>query len=266
MNTTITITDQLNRTLSLSKKPTRIISLVPSLTELICYLGLESKLVGITKFCVHPKHLKSQKNIVGGTKNASISKIKALNPDLILCNKEENTLELVQKLQEVAPVHVSDIYNINDTVLLINQYGKLLDCETKAKALASKLINKTEEFKEFANQQKCLSVAYFIWYNPLMVAANNTFINYMLHVNNFKNCFQDLQRYPTVTPEIIKQANPEVIMLSSEPYPFKNKHIKIFQEMIPQAKILLVDGEYFSWYGSRLLTAFKYFKTLRESI
>ena len=108
--------DQIGRILELEKTPKRIICLVPSLTELLVDLGLEDCIVGITKFCIHPTHLKQTKAIVGGTKNINVDKIKALNPDIILCNKEENSKEIVKICEEIAPTHVSDIFTINDNL------------------------------------------------------------------------------------------------------------------------------------------------------
>src|SRR5690606_15229799 len=117
--------DQLHRPLLLEKTPKRIISLVPSQTELLVDLGLESSIVGVTKFCVHPIHIKEEKVIVGGTKQVHFDKIRDLKPDIILCNKEENTKEMILELEKIATVHISDIYTIDDTLELIELYGDL---------------------------------------------------------------------------------------------------------------------------------------------
>ncbi len=259
--------DQIERNISTNKTPKRIISLVPSQTELLVDLGLMDSIVGITKFCIHPIGLKKIKTVVGGTKNINIEKIKALKPDIILCNKEENTKEIVEVCEQIAPTHVSDIYNLDDAKELISQYGKMLSCKTSALKINNELEFKINDFKQFIKNQKTIRVTYFIWRNPWMVAANNTFINHLLQLNNFENIYANQERYPEIDIKKMRQVNyPDLILLSSEPYPFKETHIQEIQEHNPNSKILLVDGELFSWYGSRLLKAFDYFKELHNRI
>lgn len=260
-------TDQLNRTFSLEKKPKRIVSLVPSQTELLYDLGLENELIGLTKFCVHPYHLKQTKAIVGGTKNIKIDTICELQPDIILCNKEENTKEIVEKCEKIAPTHVSDIFTIVDTLELVNQYGELFSRRTEAMKIVQKMNFKLNDFKEFIKQYPPKKVAYFIWRNPWMVAGNNTFINHLLELNNFTNSYANKNRYPEVAITKIRlEGDPDYIFLSSEPYPFKEEHAFELEQFTHHAKTVFVNGEMFSWYGSRLLKAFDYFKDLRQRI
>ncbi len=245
----------------------RIVSLVPSQTELLHDLGLENQIVGVTKFCVHPEHYKSTKMRVGGTKQININKIKALKPDIILCNKEENTKEIVETCQQICKVHVSDLYTINDTLDLITFYGQEFNKEVKARQIIDKIKELQLDFENFIAQKEIVKVAYFIWRDPWMVAANNTFIDYMLKLNKFKNVYNNLERYPEVDITKMEQdVNPDVILLSSEPYPFKEEHVLELQKYSNRAKIIFVDGEIFSWYGSRLLKAFDYFKILRARL
>jgi ABC-type Fe3+-hydroxamate transport system substrate-binding protein len=259
----IFLKDQLHREIKLSTIPKRIVSLVPSQTELLVDLGLEDSIIGVTKFCVHPIHLRKNKTIVGGTKQVNIDKIAALKPDIILCNKEENTKEIVVALEKITTVHVSDIYTINDTIELISQYGVLFSVEESAFQITERLSQLVAEFKAEIKDILPKKVAYFIWRDPWMVSGNNTIINHLLSLNKFKNVFGDKSRYPEVKIEWLKTSHqPDFIFLSSEPYPFKEKHITELKEIVPNAKILLVDGEYFSWYGTRLLGAFNYFKNL----
>ncbi|MGB0896661.1 MAG: ABC transporter substrate-binding protein [Flavobacteriaceae bacterium] len=263
----IRLHDQLGRELQFKTAPKRIVSLVPSQTELLVDLGLEAFIVGVTKFCVHPVHIRKSATIVGGTKQVHYDKIKALQPDVILCNKEENTKEMVEALENIAPVHVSEIYTIHDTVDLIEHYGKLFTIESKANSINVQLVQLYNAFKADMELKKPIKVAYFIWRKPWMVAANNTIIQHLLSLNKFENVYTELNRYPEVSIETLKTTHqPDVILLSSEPYPFKEKHILELQQILPQQQILLVDGEYFSWYGTRLLGAFDYFKTLRTKI
>lgn len=256
--------DQIGRVIELKNTPKRIISLVPSQTELLVDLGLEDSIIGITKFCVHPTYLKKQKAIVGGTKNINIDKIKALQPDIILCNKEENTKEIVSICQEIAPTHVSDIYTIQDTLTLIEQYGNIFSRQSEATNILQEIKTKLNDFQSFIKDKEKLRVVYFIWKDPWMAAGNTNFIHHLLEINNLENVFQNKTRYPEV--DITKLTNIDAVLLSSEPYPFKEQHVKEFQKKLPNTKIMLVDGEYFSWYGSRLLKAFEYFKNLRNRI
>jgi ABC-type Fe3+-hydroxamate transport system substrate-binding protein len=248
-------------------KPLKIVSLVPSQTELLFDLGLESSIVGITKFCVHPFHLKQTKTVVGGTKNIHLEKIKQLQPDIILCNKEENTKEIVEQCKKIATTHVSEIYNIQDSIDLIKTYGELLFCRTEASKIIQKINSNLNDFHSFIADKKTIKVAYFIWRNPWMVAANNTFINYLLELNKFDNIYKGKERYPEVEiRKIHLEGDPDLIFLSSEPYPFKEAHAFELGKYTHHAKPVFVDGEMFSWYGSRLIKAFQYFQELRERI
>lgn len=259
------VTDQLHRTIILSSHPQRIVSLVPSQTELLVDLGLEDSLVGVTKFCVHPKNLRKQKTVVGGTKQVHFDKIEQLNPDIILCNKEENTLEMVQELEKIAPVWVSDITTLAHCSDMIERLGQLFLRNEQAKTINNKIQQQKQLFKEYINDKKTLNVAYLIWKNPYMAAGNATFINTLLELNKFNNIFLDkAERYPEIEYSELNKA--DLVLLSSEPFPFSNKHISEIQKQLKNKKILLVDGEYFSWYGSRLVEAFRYFRALQLKV
>jgi iron complex transport system substrate-binding protein len=261
------IQDQIGNKIELQKTPLRIISLVPSQTELLVDLGLEKSIVGVTKFCVHPLSLKKEKTIVGGTKNINIQKIKELNPDIILCNKEENTKEIVEQCLKIAPTHVSDIFTIDDVLTLINQYSIIFSCKTLAAKISDKILFSFNDFQELVKDKEPKKAAYFIWKKPWMVAGNNTFINSILELNKFDNIYKNKQRYPEVNLEELKlNSELDYLLLSSEPYPFKEKDIEELKEQFKKQNILLVDGEMFSWYGSRLIKAFEYFKTLHHQI
>lgn len=261
------IQDQMKRKVSFKDTPKRIVSLVPSQTELLYDMGLEDSMVGITKFCVHPYHLKSTKTIVGGTKTIKIEKIKALNPDVILCNKEENTKEIVEACEAIAPVHVSDIFTIEDSLELISQYGILFNKRTEANKISSKIRFNLKDFETFIKGRPVFKVAYFIWRKPWMAAGNTTFINHLLELNKFENIYSNLERYPEIELKKIRlEGDPELVLLSSEPYPFKDEHAFEIGRVSHHAKTIYVDGEYFSWYGSRLVKAFDYFKALRNRL
>jgi len=249
------LNDFLGRYIHLESTPKRIVSLVPSQTELLVDLGFEENILGITKFCVHPQHLKSTKTIVGGTKQVHFDNIRNLQPDIIFCNKEENTKAMVKRLEEIAPVHVSDVRTLEDNIRLINDYAKILDAKTQAEILKEKLRCKANKFQNNISQKPIQKVAYLIWREPWMAVGDGTFINHILEINRFKNVFANKNRYPSI--DINNLPDLDLLLLSSEPFPFKTKH---FSEIpIENSKILLVNGEYFSWYGSRMLKAFDYF-------
>lgn len=252
--------DQLNRIISLPSTPVRIVSLVPSQTELLVDLGLRESLVGITKFCVHPSQLKKANTVVGGTKQVHLKKIAALEPDIIICNKEENTEEMVLALEKIAPVWVSDMETIPDAVQMIEALGAIFKVEEKASQIIAKITTAQQDFLEFIKEKPARKVAYLIWKKPYMAAGKNTFINSLLELNHFKNIFAASdKRYPEIEVATLQEA--DVILLSSEPFPFKEKHCKELTALLGK-EVCLVDGEYFSWYGSRLIKAFAYFKTL----
>lgn len=254
-----TVTDQMGRQVVVPERPQRIISLVPSQTELLYDLGLEERVVGITKFCIHPKEWLKEKAIIGGTKQVHYDKIAASKPDLILANKEENTQEIVETLAANYPVWVSDIYTLADSLDMIEQVGSLTKTENKAAGMVEQIEQEFENLKagEFAK------ALYLIWRKPYMAAGKQTFINDMLQRAGLQNVLPNESRYPELSEEEIKSLKPEVVLLSSEPYPFKEKHIAELTALLPQAKIMLVDGEMFSWYGSRLQYAPDYIKSLK---
>lgn len=239
--------------------PQRIISLVPSQTELLFALGLEDRVVGITKFCVHPEQWRGEKTIVGGTKQVNFDVIESLNPDLIIGNKEENDREFIEQLSTKFPVWMSDIHNLNDALDMIEMLGEIVNKPLESEALVVDIIEQFEALNEVEFQTK--KTAYLIWRKPFMAAGQNTFINDMMKKVGFENVITE-DRYPELSLEAIQSLQPEVILLSSEPYPFKSEHLEELKVICPVAEIKLVDGEMFSWYGSRLLKAPTYFKTL----
>lgn len=259
--------DQIGVEHTFKTTPKRIISLVPSQTELLYDLGLEEEIVGITKFCVHPNHLKATKQIVGGTKQVKLDKIKVLQPDIIIANKEENTKEIVEELSKICPVWVTNIITIEDNLQMISDFGKLFNKRTEAQKWEDKISFAYHDFQQFIKDKPFRKVAYFIWANPYMVAGKNTFINEILTLNRFQNIYEEKGRYPEIELEKIRQeGDPEIVFLSSEPFPFKDEHAFEIGRNTHHAKTIFVDGEMFSWYGSRLLKAFDYFKQLHQKL
>jgi len=251
-------TDQLNREVKLIKTPRRIISTVPSQTELLFYLGLDEEIVGITKFCIHPANKIKNKPKIGGTKQLNIEQIRELKPDLIIANKEENERAQVEELMAICPVWISNINTLADALDMIRDVGAMVGKRDEGKILADTI---SAKFTVLNASALNLKVAYLIWRKPYMAAGRGTYIDSMLQLCGFSNAF-DIERYPEVDNDILINADPDVVMLSSEPYPFKDKHIEELKTILPNAKIILVDGEMFSWYGSRLLLAADYFTSV----
>jgi len=235
---------------------------VPSQTELLFELGLDEEVAGITHFCIHPDHQYRQKPKIGGTKKIKIAAIRELNPDLIIANKEENDKAQVETLKAEFPVWVSQVSDLPSALRMIESVGKLVGKTDKARQMAHDIRQGFEQLPAVDG----LSTLYFIWRKPYMAVGGDTFIHYMLTRIGLENVLKTKTRYPELMPETIQQMNPELIMLSSEPYPFKEHHIRELQQIVPKATIRLVDGSMFSWYGSRMLKAVNYMETLCKAL
>lgn len=239
----------------------KVISLVPSITETLFDLGLTSDdIIGRTKFCIHPKELVNDVAIIGGTKNINIEKIKALKPHLIIANKEENVKEQVEELMNDFKVLVTNVETLEDNYYLIKQLGHTFGREEKAQFFNLK----TYEAFDIPKAENKLKVAYLIWKDPYMTVGGDTFISRILEELGFENLFKNQKRYPEVRLEELKKA--DLIFLSSEPFPFKEKHIAEIQNICVDQKIMIVDGEAFSWYGSHLAKCGEYYRDLIDDI
>ncbi|WP_240596807.1 helical backbone metal receptor [Rhodohalobacter barkolensis] len=242
--------------------PQKIVSLVPSLTELLFDLGLGKQVIGRTRFCIHPEGKVNQAEIMGGTKNPRLDKIQEAQPDLIIANKEENRKKDIEKLQSDFEVMVTDINTIEDALLTIHEIGKRCGAEEAAEELTSAI---RKEYDNVPNEP-LLSVAYLIWREPWMTIGSDTYIHSVLRRWKLENVFGDQTRYPKTSLDEIKNKQPDIILLSSEPYPFKEKHLKEIEQNCPDCRVLLVDGEWFSWYGSRMLPSFRKLNSFRKAI
>jgi ABC-type Fe3+-hydroxamate transport system substrate-binding protein len=261
-----TVTDQLLREITFSYPPKRIVSLVPSLTELLFDLGLDEEVVGLTKFCIHPIDKFARCIKVGGTKKLNIDLIKEIKPDLIIANKEENTMADVDELAAHFPVWVSDINTLEDAKQTILQIGGLVDRQPEASYLIHLISAGFSDLQTLALERGIdKKVAYFIWKKPYMAAGMNTYISDILELNGMRNVVKS-SRYPEVDLPELAALNPDLVFLSSEPYPFTELHVQEIQNVLPKAKIMLVDGEMFSWYGSRLVKAVQYFFEFQKEI
>lgn len=247
------------RTIDVAYPPRRIVSLVPSQTELLYDLGLRDEVVGITKFCIHPEEWFRSKKRVGGTKTVHIDIVRQLQPDLILANKEENTREQIEELAGLFPTWVSNIQTIEEGLQMIAHVGALTNTATAAKQLVEDIAT---GFRQLPASTVPKRVAYFIWRAPWMCAGGDTFISDMIHRMGWVNVLANRQRYPEISLDDLAGLNIDMVLLSSEPYPFKDKHIEEIKAVQPSAEVMLVDGEMFSWYGSRMKKAATYLREL----
>lgn len=248
----------------------RIISLVPSLSEYLWALGLEKEVVGITKFCVHPKTWWQHKTRVGGTKKVNFKTIDTLHPTLIIANKEENTKEDIEQLQLKYDVLVTDINSLDDAFRFLLEIGKKVDREEKSLTLVGQI---QQNFQCSSQIGHGASFLYFIWKDPYYVVGPQTYIHALLTHFGLVNCCE-MERYPEldqvleIKPSLAASSDyaPDYIFLSSEPFPFESKHLEEVQVLFPRSKIVLIDGEICSWYGSRMLTAPTYFTAILKEI
>ena len=260
----IKVTDDLGREVSIPFPPKRIIPAVPSTTEFLFDLGLEGKVISRTKFCRYPKGKIERLPNIGGPKNLYVNKINLLHPDLILVNEEENNKAQVEALIEDFPVYVSKVRNYEEALQNILNTGKITGTEPKAFEIVNKI---RAGFAKIPKSTEPIKVLYLIWRNPFMGVGKNSFINSMLEMCGFENVLANPQeRYPNLNEDQIKELNPDMVLLSSEPYPFEEANKKEIRNILPHTKIELVDGEMFSWYESHMLQAADYFINLIDKI
>lgn len=252
--------DQTGRLLHLPQLPGRIVSLVPSITEFLAALGLHQEVVGITSFCIHPDSWYRSKTRIGGTKDFKPARILALEPGLVIANKEENPRQQVMTLASSVPVWVSDVNHLDSALDMMNSVGALTGRKNRATEICLEVRTAFSELAQLPKQPK--SAVYLIWKDPYMTVGGDSFIHDMLVRCGFHNLFSSQLRYPQTDLATIRQLQPDLLLLASEPYPFKQRHLAALQSLLPTTRIQLVNGEYFSWYGSRLLQAPAYFKTL----
>lgn len=258
--------DQLGAIVELANEPQRIVSLVPSQTELLFDLGVDEKIVGVTKFCTDPPDRVADVTRIGGTKKFNFARIDALAPDLILGNKEENYQDGIEQLKMRYRVWMSDIYDLDDALWMVEQVAAMVGARERGQSLSRTVRERFMSLdKVVARRPEPRRAAYFIWRKPYMVVGGNNFIDHLMRRAGLYNVFRDLERYPQVTAAQVAGARPEVLLLSSEPYPFTQAHRDEFQSMGAGADVHLVDGTLFSWYGSRLLRIPAYLEAITKA-
>jgi len=254
-------TDQINQIIEVSDSPERIISLVPSITELLIDLELDRAMMGRTRFCIHPAEKVKNIPVIGGVMGLNRHEIDKMQPDLIFASKEENAQNEIMELAKDYPVWVSDVHNLDDALAMIEAIGQICHKQRQAGVLTQKI---REGFRQLDHiPPDIVRTAYLIWNNPLYTINADTFIHDMLKRCGIENIFADKpEAYPIITEKEIRERKPDFIFLSSEPYHFKEKDARDFSRIFPKAEVKRVDGEYFTWYGSHLVDAPSYFKHL----
>jgi ABC-type Fe3+-hydroxamate transport system substrate-binding protein len=257
--------DQIGKGIKLNGPARRIISIVPSQTELLFDIGLSEEVIGITKFCIHPYSWFESKTRVGGTKKLNLELIESLKPDLIIANKEENSKEEIEWLQSKFSVYTSDILNLKHAYKMMRDIGYLTNRDLEVTKIIDNIENERLIYTDSEKSQG--NALYLIWKNPYMTVRDDTFISHMMGLAGWENALDDEfeSRYPVLEIADMIAFNPQYVFLSTEPYPFQEKDIHELQVSLPNTKIVLVDGEMFSWYGSRLKKSFEYFANLRNT-
>ncbi|MDN4608547.1 ABC transporter substrate-binding protein [Sporosarcina highlanderae] len=251
-----TVVDRVGRRVTYHYPPKRIVSLCPGITDTLFALDLEEKIVGRTRFCIFPKDKAENVPAVAGTKDIKLEAIQAVQPDLIIVEKEENTKEIVDALEKYFPVYVAEVQSVGEAFRMIEEMGNLTDRIEAAAKLVSSIQQQFDSLPK-AHEKR---IAYVIWRKPYMVVGKDTYINSLLEKIGFINPFINAEgRYPAVSAEDFQKANLDYVFLASEPFPFKEKHLGEFIDMMPETKPILVDGEMF-WYGPRMLEAAHYFQ------
>jgi ABC-type Fe3+-hydroxamate transport system substrate-binding protein len=253
--------DQLHQTIELKTIPKRIVSLIPSQSEYLWDLGLQKELVGISKFCIHPKEMFETVTRVGGTKQIDIQRIISLQPDVVIGNKEENVKEQIEELRKFVPVWMSDVNTIDEAYDMMLKLGELCGKQKESEEMLSGIINGMNEIRDLFQNKR---IAYFIWHKPYMVAASDTFIDSIMRECGMINHFKDRKRYPEI--EISDLNGADYCFLSSEPFPFNQTHVLELQNELKNCKVLQVNGEMLSWYGSHLRLLPDYLKMLKKQL
>lgn len=256
------VVDQTGYRTAVPQRPQRIVSLVPSQTELLYELGLADRLVGCTRYCLHPDRARQELAVVGGTKQIDPQTVLALEPDLVIGNKEENDVQSIEPLRNEVATWLSDIATLPEALAMIESLGDICGAAEAAVSLAAAIRHDWAALDGGADR----TVAYLIWRKPYMAVARETFIDDVLTRLGFRNAFSDVDRYPETTLDELRLRQPDIVMLSTEPFPFAESHVSAMRAALPEATVVLVDGEMFSWYGSRLSLSPAYFESLLATI
>ncbi len=265
------IKDDLGREHVFATPPRRIVSLVPSLTETIVFLGAKEKLVGITDYCIRPEGTLAAITRIGGTKNPDIAKILSLPPDLVIANKEENEKRHIEALEREVPVFLTYPRSVQDTAKTVRDLGIILEAENTAERFTSAIAAFLHSIKSDPPFSQPLRTACMVWRNPWMAAGPDTYASNLLGVFGFENVVPDLEnRYPKMTLDAVLERKPDVILLPDEPYDFGDEDKAFVADFLGKrnatSRVELIDGAYLTWFGSRTLEALVYLKGIRRRL
>jgi ABC-type Fe3+-hydroxamate transport system substrate-binding protein len=255
----VPLTDASGTALRLARPPRRIVSLVPSVTETLCALGLTEALVGVTAYCVEPRDVVRTKTRIGGEKDPDLGAIRALAPDLVVANIEENVREHVETLRGWGvAVWVTYPRTVAEGLAMIRELGEVTGTAERAAAILAELEPLHARVRAATAHRRAVPVFYPIWRAPWMTINRDTYVHDLLAVCGGANVFGDAPaRYPTVTLEEMAARRPEVIVLPDEPFRFRRAHLADFAPFggvpaVRDGRVHLVDGKPFSWHGPRL--------------
>lgn len=248
------------------RSPQRLVSLCPSITETLHALGVWSAVVGRTQYCVHPEGLVEAVPHVGGTKQPDLDRILSLAPDLVLLNEEENRREDAEALQ-AAGVPVASYFprDLVETAAYLEALGRDVGAPEEGARLAARL---SEALAAPRPKLNGLRHVYLIWRKPWMAVGPDTFISRLLAAAGFENLLGEGERYPELTAEDLAALDPDVVLLSSEPYPFAARHRQELSQAtgLPEERLVLVDGQLLSWHGVRTLAGLAHARELAERL
>ncbi len=248
----------------------RIVSLCPSLTELVFALGRGDELVGVTDYCVHPAEGVAAVEKVGGTKTPKVARIVELAPDIVLLNEEENRIEDAQALEAHA-VRCLNTFpkDALETAAMVRTIGAALQRDEAAERVALDIETRAKRVADAARGRREVSWAYLIWRKPWMSVNRDTFASALLSLAGGRNVFGDAPtRYPEIRIEELVAADPQLVLLCTEPFPFEARHIDELCTLTgwPRSRFRIADGEYLSWHGSRTPAGIDYAASLIDSV
>ena len=246
----------------------RIVSLVPSITELICDLGLAPQLVGRTGFCIHPQASVREIPKVGGTKSVDLEKVRALKPTHVILNIDENEKATADHLAGFVP-HTVVTHPLGplDNLALYRLVGGIFGRESESEALCARFQSAHDAL--VSERYVSLKVLYLIWKDPWMTVSRDTYISRTLALSGFETLPTATEpRYPRIALEEPWVKETDLVFLSTEPYMFRSKHVAEIAALpaLSGRRVHLIDGEMTSWYGSRAVEGLAYLRELRRSI
>lgn len=249
---------------------TRIVSLVPSVTELVCELGLADRLVGRTGFCVHPRDAVKRISKVGGTKDVDLDKVRSLEPTHVILNVDENRREDADALAKFVPhLIVTHPLAPSDNLALYRLIGGVFAREREAERLCREFEEEHAKLLAAAGSFRPQRVVYLIWKKPWMTVSRDTYVSRMLELVKWNTVPErGADRYPRIDLEGPVLDDAELVLLSSEPYMFREKHVAELRDTaaVQGKKLALIDGEMTSWYGSRAIRGLDYLRRFREKL